>query len=157
LAGLLAQQTASAGVPLAVASSTVQAAMLFGAIGESEGFAAGSSTAISPHATALAKGDLKTMLLTKLKITTATLLAPALLGGGVVRLTKQVPAEPPSDQPQAKKTAPTVPPAAEKKPAADVAAQKPAGPPPTAAAGIVKAVNAEQRSITINDKGNELT
>src|SRR5207249_2669671 len=50
-----------------------------------------------------------------------------------------------------------LPPGVDKKPAADTLAAKPAPPPRTNAGGIVKAVNAEQRSITIDDKGTEYT
>ena len=68
---------ASACVPASVVSSTIKAASLF---------AAGKAVAtglISANATALTEGVLRTMLLTKLKIATAVLLAVGVLGAGL--------------------------------------------------------------------------
>ena len=68
---------ASACVPTAVVSSTIRAASLF---------AAGKAVAtglISANATALTEGVLRAMLLTKLKIATAVLLAVGVLGAGL--------------------------------------------------------------------------
>ena len=91
LAVLLARGTASAGVPAPLLSSTVKAASLFAA-----GRAAGP---ISANAAALTKEVLKTMLLSRIKITTAitttAFLALALAGAGLwqvrSRANEQVP------------------------------------------------------------------
>jgi RNA polymerase sigma factor (sigma-70 family) len=93
LAAVLSQQGASAGVPLSVASSTIQAASLF---------AAGQAAApgvLSVKAVALTEGVLKAMLLTKLRIATAVLVALAALGAGTAALTQQGLAEKPAEQP----------------------------------------------------------
>jgi RNA polymerase sigma factor (sigma-70 family) len=74
LAAALAEK-ASACVPASVVSSTIKAAILFAA---GQAAAAG---AISARVAALAEGALKTMLLTKLKIATAVLLAVVLVFG----------------------------------------------------------------------------
>jgi RNA polymerase sigma factor (sigma-70 family) len=93
LAALLARQTASAGLPLAVASSTIEAASRFAA-GQ-----AGTRGAISARAVALAEGVVKTMLLTRLKIATAVRVALAVLGTVAVALAPPVPAHTPDDPP----------------------------------------------------------
>jgi RNA polymerase sigma factor (sigma-70 family) len=76
LAAVLSQQMVSAGVPTSVASSTIRAASLF---------AAGQAAAISVQVAALTEGVLKSMLLTKLKIATAMLMAVGVLAGVGVR------------------------------------------------------------------------
>jgi hypothetical protein len=74
LAAVLAEHTASASVPTSVLNSTIKAAGLF---------AAGQAAAgISANVAALTEGVLKTMLLAKLKITTAVLLVAGVLGVG---------------------------------------------------------------------------
>ncbi len=75
LAAVLAQSAASASVPTAVESSTIKAASLF---------AAGQAAAgvISVKVAALTEGVLKTMLLSKLKIATALVLAALLAASG---------------------------------------------------------------------------
>jgi RNA polymerase sigma factor (sigma-70 family) len=101
LAAALAQ-TASAGVPASVASSTIKAATLF---------AAGPATAggMSIKAVALAEGVLRTMLLTKLKIATVVLgvllTAGGFLGSGLgigdrpgLDAVSAEPAPPPTDR-----------------------------------------------------------
>jgi RNA polymerase sigma factor (sigma-70 family) len=75
LAAALAEGTASALVPASLIDSTVQAAFLFAA---GQAAAAG---AISARAIALTEGVLKAMLLTKLKIATAVVLALAVVVG----------------------------------------------------------------------------
>src|SRR5262249_23212239 len=78
LAAALSQNAASAGVPMPLVISTVKAAT---------GAAAGQTAAAglaSAKIAAIAEGVLKTMLLTKLKIATAVLLAVGLAAGGVV-------------------------------------------------------------------------
>jgi outer membrane protein assembly factor BamB len=96
LATLLGQ-SASASVPAAVAANTIKAATLFAA-----GPAAG---AISARAVALAEGVIKTMLLTRLKIASALLLALAVLGA-VAALMQQVLADKPLDQAAPEKKGP---------------------------------------------------
>jgi RNA polymerase sigma factor (sigma-70 family) len=90
LAGVLAQNAASAGVPAPVVSSTIQAASLWAA-----GQAAASGV-ISAQVAALADGVLTTMFLTKLKIATAVLAVVAVLGTGAGRLTHRALAEKPT-------------------------------------------------------------
>jgi RNA polymerase sigma-70 factor (ECF subfamily) len=74
LVALFAQDTASATVPTSVVSSTIKAVALAPA-----GQAVASGT-VSLQATALAEGVLKTMLLTKLKIVSALLIAIVTVG-----------------------------------------------------------------------------
>jgi RNA polymerase sigma factor (sigma-70 family) len=75
LAAVLSQNVASAGAPTSVVSSTIKAASLFAA-GQ-----VAAPGAISARVAALTEGVLKTMLLTKLKIATAVLLAVVLVFG----------------------------------------------------------------------------
>jgi RNA polymerase sigma factor (sigma-70 family) len=80
VAVVLAQNVASAGVPIAVVSNTLEAATVFRA---GPGGAAGG--VISPEVAALTQGVLKTMLWSKLKVTTAVLLGVlACVGGSAV-------------------------------------------------------------------------
>jgi hypothetical protein len=90
LAALVAENGASAGVPTSVVSSTIKAASVMAA-GQSLGL-------ISAKVAALAEGVLKSMLLTKLKINIAVLLAVS-VGAGVwaAGLVHQ---RPTGDQPQ---------------------------------------------------------
>ena len=82
VAELLAQNVASAGVPMSVASSTIQSASVFAA---GQAAAAG---VISPKVAALAQGVLKAMLLTKFKMG-AVAIALFVLAGGAVILTSR--------------------------------------------------------------------
>jgi RNA polymerase sigma factor (sigma-70 family) len=93
LGAVLAENVASAGVPTSVVSSTIKATTLFAA-GQ-----AAATGAISTKVAALTEGVLKTMLLTKLKIATALLMALTLLGAGSVVLTRSLSA---AGEPQAK-------------------------------------------------------
>jgi cytochrome c peroxidase len=92
-AALLAAATwpaaASACVPAALASGTLQAAKLV---------AAGQAVAAvaSARVVALAEGVVKTMLLTKIKLAAAALVATALLAGGVSLAMRAAPADLPS-------------------------------------------------------------
>src|SRR5438270_6534339 len=106
LAAMLSRYEASAAVPPAVASSTIQAAGLY---------AAGQAAAggVSVKAVALAEGVLKAMLLAKLKTAAAVLVLVAVLGAAATALTQRVLAERPADPPRAEKTAPAGRPAAE--------------------------------------------
>jgi RNA polymerase sigma factor (sigma-70 family) len=131
LAAALAPQGASAGVPPAVVSTTIQAASLF---------AAGQATAtgvLPGRAVALAEGVLKTMLLTKLKLATAVLLAVAFLGTGAAALTQQVPADPPAPQP--------------------VQEKKDGAPESSHVSGLVKAVDFTKHTVTVAHQGGKDT
>jgi RNA polymerase sigma factor (sigma-70 family) len=146
LAAVLSQEAASAGLPASVASSTIQAATLFAA-----GPAAAAGV-LSSKAITLAEGVLKTMLLSKLKITTAVLVAVAALGVGTAALTQQGPAEKPAEQPVKAK------PVAAEKPADQKALAKKADAAlPTVTSGIVKAVDAPKNTLTITNKEGETT
>jgi RNA polymerase sigma factor (sigma-70 family) len=93
IATVIAQSTAAAGVPPLLMSSTVKAATLI---------AAGQAAAIcviSAKVATLTEGVLKTMLLTKLKIATAVLLAVAgLLIAGLSALTLPALAQKPAEE-----------------------------------------------------------
>jgi RNA polymerase sigma factor (sigma-70 family) len=133
LAAELSRQAASAGVPLSVVSSTIQAASL----------AAGSAAAagaLSARAVALTEGVLKTMLLSKLKIATAVLAALAVLGAGTAALTRQVPAEKAAQQKASGKEAD--PKASEKKEGEKDVRE---------VSGVVKGVNLGKSTVTIAD------
>jgi RNA polymerase sigma factor (sigma-70 family) len=92
LALMLSQNAASAGVPTSLVSSTIKAASLFAA-----GQAAATGL-VSAKVAGLAEGVLKTMLLTKVKIGTAVLLAVVTLGLGAGWLTHQALAEKPTSE-----------------------------------------------------------
>jgi RNA polymerase sigma factor (sigma-70 family) len=79
VAVVLAQDVASAGVPIAVVSNTIKAATVFAAGPASAG------GVIAPEVAALTQGVLKTMLWSKLKVATGVLLGVlACVGGGAV-------------------------------------------------------------------------
>jgi RNA polymerase sigma factor (sigma-70 family) len=149
LALALAQDVASASVPLPVASTTIKAATLLAA----EQAAAGG--ALSASAVALAEGVLKTMLLTKLKTATAVLVLATVLGGGAVALTQQVLADkrnndPPTTQ---KKEAFNQPATRQTQPAAQAAPdKKDVDLSRLVVSGIVKAVDAEKKTIIVADQ-----
>jgi RNA polymerase sigma factor (sigma-70 family) len=92
LAALLSQQAAAAGVPTTVVSSTLRAACLFSA---GQVAAVG---AVSVRSVALAEDVLKSLLLARLKVATAVLLALAVLAAGAIALTPRVPAGTPAEQ-----------------------------------------------------------
>jgi RNA polymerase sigma factor (sigma-70 family) len=125
LTAALAQNAASALAPTWVVVSTIKAAGLF-ATGQ-----AAASALISVNATALTEGVLKAMLLTKLKIATAVLLAVGFVGTGAGWLAHQALAEKPTDK------------------AAKHADQKDR----TEVSGVVKAVDASHNTILILAKG----
>jgi RNA polymerase sigma factor (sigma-70 family) len=77
LTAVLSQSTVSAGLPIPMVDSTVQAAIQFAA---GKAAAAG---AVSARVAALTKGVLKAMLMTKLKAVAALLLAVSVVGTGV--------------------------------------------------------------------------
>jgi RNA polymerase sigma factor (sigma-70 family) len=144
VAAVLSQQ-AAASVPPAVTSATIKAASLFAA-GE-----AAAPGALSGKAVALAEGVLRTMLITKLKIVTAVVVALAALGAGAA-LTQRAQADKPSG-----------PPAPEKQPVAERPANRPAEekkdaePPPASVRGVVKAVSVEKNTITVIRSASETT
>jgi RNA polymerase sigma factor (sigma-70 family) len=146
LAAVLAQNVASAGLPASVASSTIKAASLFAA---GQATAAG---AVSVRAVALAEGVLKTMLLTKLKIATALLVAVAFLGAAAAALTPREQAAKPAAPPVQEQPAQAV-----KPPAPAPAVNKEAETLPTLVRGVVKAVNAEKRTLTVAHREGETT
>jgi RNA polymerase sigma factor (sigma-70 family) len=86
LAAVLAQGAASAAVPAGVASRTVQAAGTYAARQAAVG-------ALSVRAVALAEGVLKAMLLSKLKMATALLVAVASFGVAATFFARHVPEE----------------------------------------------------------------
>src|SRR5262249_11201295 len=88
LAAVLSQKAASAGVPTSVVPSPIKAATLLAA-GQ-----AAATGAISAKVAALTEGVLKTMLVSKLKIATATLLVFAALIGGAGLIYQTQAAEP---------------------------------------------------------------
>jgi RNA polymerase sigma factor (sigma-70 family) len=163
LAALLAEQVAAAGVPLSVATRTIKAATLFAA-GQ-----AASAGATSAGAVALAEGVLRTMLLTKLKIATAMLLAVAVLVTSTAALTHVLAS--PTDREGAAPAEP-VPPAARQDPpppgiaavAQDQAPPTPAAKPPKDAepvpahvSGVVKAVDAQVKMLTVTHGDRDTT
>jgi RNA polymerase sigma factor (sigma-70 family) len=77
IATMLSQSAASAALPTSLAGSTIKAAITF---------AGGTAAAgmISAKAAALAKGVLKTMIMTQLKMAASVVLTAALLGGGLL-------------------------------------------------------------------------
>jgi RNA polymerase sigma factor (sigma-70 family) len=171
LAAVLAQNVASASMPSSLAFSTIKAASLFAA-----GQAAATGV-LSVKAVALAEGVLKTMLLTKLKIATAVLVAVAVLASGAAALTQQVLAEKPPRLASRERERPEVRPEAqpEKPPALasrererpEAQPEKPAVPPlkekkedeapPTVINGVVKGVDAAKNTLTVDDRGGEST
>jgi RNA polymerase sigma factor (sigma-70 family) len=142
LAAVLSQRAASARVPASVASSTIKAASLVAA-----GQAAAPSV-VSVKAVALAEGVLKTMLLTRLKIATAVLVAVvAALGTGAAALTQQVGAGKPADRAAAEQQ-PATQPVTEKK-------QSESG--TTVVSGVVKAVDAAKGTLTVSHREGDKT
>jgi RNA polymerase sigma factor (sigma-70 family) len=122
LAVVLAQNAALAGVPASMMSSTIKAASLFAA-----GPAAATGV-VSANVAGLAEGVLKTMLLTKVKIVTAALLAVATLGMGAGWLTHQVLAGKP----------------------ANTTHHSPLTTHQTEVSGVVKAVDASRSAVTLH-------
>jgi RNA polymerase sigma factor (sigma-70 family) len=112
LAAVLAQNEASAGVPIAVTLATIKAASRFAA-----GSAAGG--VLSVKAVVLAEGTLKAMLLSKLKVATAVLVAVAVLGATAAALPRQVSTGKPADRPLTEKIEAAEQPVTEKKDAAE--------------------------------------
>jgi RNA polymerase sigma factor (sigma-70 family) len=92
LAGELAQNAALAALPTSLVSSTIKAVSLFAA-GQ-----AGAAGVVSARVAGLAEGALKTMLLTKVNLGTAGLLAVATLGMGAGWLTHLALAEKPTSK-----------------------------------------------------------
>jgi RNA polymerase sigma factor (sigma-70 family) len=135
---VLSQHAVSAGVPPAVVSTTIQAATAFAA-----GQAAASGM-LSVKAVALTEGVLKTMLLSKLKIATAVLLAVVVLGAGAAGLTQNVLADPLAGQKAELPTGARVTPGQVDPMPADNAP----GEGPQVVDGLVQAVDAEKNTLT---------
>lgn len=91
LAAALAQNTASASLPIPVASATIKAAHIFAA-----GQAAAQSV-VSVKALALAEGVLRAMLLSKLKIPAALLVALVVFATGAASLAERARTDKPAD------------------------------------------------------------
>ena len=92
LATLLSHGVASASVPAPLVNSTIKAATFFAA-GQMAG-------AIASNVSVLTEGVLKTMLLTRLKLTTAVLLVVGVLGAGAAGLTYRAQAAENTDSPR---------------------------------------------------------
>jgi hypothetical protein len=141
-----------------VASAGVPASVVASTVRAGCLFAAGQG-AISPPAVALAEGVLRTMLLTKLKIATAVLAVVAVLGTAAAAITHQVLPGRPAAEVAAQKPAPA------EKPPVQPAAEKPVPPVqplkekkkeeeplPTVVTGLVKAVDAGSNFMIVEDK-----
>ena len=128
LAAMFAAQAASAAVPSTVISGTIHAAGLF---------AAGAGP-ISPQVLTLTQGVLKAMVLSKIKIATALVVAIGILGSGAGWLTHQALADKPGDKPAGK---------------ADKPGEKPIKGAPqnqTEVSGVVKAVDAAKKTLVFH-------
>jgi RNA polymerase sigma factor (sigma-70 family) len=99
LAMLMSNNAASASTSAALIDSTVKAAAIF-ATGQ-----AGAMSTISPNVIALTHGVLRTMLLTKLKLSGVVLMLIALVGLGGVALAQRTPAERPAAAPPGERAA----------------------------------------------------
>jgi small nuclear ribonucleoprotein (snRNP)-like protein len=135
LAAILCQNSASAGVPAPLMTTTVQAAALL----------AGGETAagvISAKVISLTEGVLKAMLMTKLKATAAIVMVLGLLMAGSGTLLHHALAGAPADRPAAAEKPRT--PAA---PEARAAREQPKDGP--TAAGALQSVDAAKNTITI--------
>lgn len=159
LAAMLAQNGASASVPSSVASSTIQAAVLFAAQPTA------ATGLVSAKAVALAEGVLKTMLLTKLKIATAVLVMVAVvgLGGTGAAALRQQTRYNPNAEWSASLTPNSVEPlaqplVAQKEPADQLVKDKKQDEAPArVVSGVVKAVDAAQNILTVAHKEGEDT
>jgi RNA polymerase sigma factor (sigma-70 family) len=96
LATLLATAAAKAVVPLPLLSNTVRAALWFARA------EAGSASAVSVQAVALARGAFRTMFLNKLQIAATVLLATAMLGTGATMLLRAAPQAAPQQPAEAR-------------------------------------------------------
>jgi RNA polymerase sigma factor (sigma-70 family) len=139
LAAALSHGVASANLPVSVASLTIKAASLVAA------GPAAVAGCISAEAVALAEGVLKTMLLNKLKIATAVVVAIGILGAGGIALTQRALADKPAEPPAKEKPAqlaqkPAAPPATENRPSEVI---------PTVVNGVVKSVDAAANTVTV--------
>src|SRR5262245_56592007 len=143
---LVLPQTASGQMPLAIASTTIHAAILFAA-GRHASLGATSAKAVT-----LAEGVLKTMLLSKLKLATAALVVVTALGLGVAALGQQRPDTAPAPSPTNQKNQERTP---ADKGAAQPAVEKKAEAPPMIVTGVVKAVDAGKKSLTVSHRDGE--
>jgi RNA polymerase sigma factor (sigma-70 family) len=144
----LSRNQAAAGMPAWVATTTIRAGSLFAA-GQ-----AAAPDAISIKAVALAEGVLKNMLLSKLKIATAVLLALAFLGAGAAALTLPGPVGKPADLASGERQRPELllekpEPAKEKKEPVVQPVKEKDEPIPPGVSGVVLAVDAEKHTLTV--------
>jgi RNA polymerase sigma factor (sigma-70 family) len=149
LAAAVAEQLAEASMPASVASITIKAATRF---------AAGQAAATSVHAVALAEGVLKTMLLTKLKITTGLVLAAAVLSTGAATFAHRAFFDEPPARAKEKPAVtdkPAAAPAQNKEPEPAANARKRAEPIPDHVSGLVKAVDVPNSKLTVVHQGTE--
>src|SRR5262249_11083391 len=142
---LLRQNLATGQTPASLTSTTIQAAVLFAA---GQASAAGKASAV---AIALAEGVLKTMLLSKLKLTVAMLMLLAMLGIGVAAFAQTRPRDSKADPNAAQQ------PVRSDKPVVQPTPENKAEAPPKLVAGIVKAVDAGKRTITVTHRDGETT
>jgi RNA polymerase sigma factor (sigma-70 family) len=154
----LAQNAASACVPPALTTAAIKAANLL---------AAGQAAAgvISTQAVALAEGVLKTMLLSKLKVTSVVVLLVAVVGVGAAAFMKPAPAahpaNPPTTEKQPQDAKPGDPPPKQKQAVAargaDAAVKETRQPEtlPTTVSGVLKAVDAATGVLTVVHREGE--
>jgi RNA polymerase sigma factor (sigma-70 family) len=161
--GVLLSQTVSAGLPASVVSRTIKAA----------GFMAAGQAAVpglvSVKAALLAEGVLRTMLLTKLKIVTAVLVFAAAVSTCAAALSLPRATENPAGEPQPAALPGQRPPhlASRERKRPEHAAEKLAAQPapqkkeseklPTLVSGVVKAVNAESKTLTVRHREGDTT
>jgi Cu/Ag efflux protein CusF len=127
LATVLSQQVSSASVPGTLMSATIHAAGLF----------ASGSDQLSPQVLTLTQGVLKAMAITRIKIVMSVVLAIGMLGTGAGWLTHHALADKPGDKPVQKPS---------EKPAKTPAAPQ----DQTQVSGVVKAVDASNKTIVLH-------
>jgi RNA polymerase sigma factor (sigma-70 family) len=163
LGALLSQTAALAGPPASVVSGAIKAACFF---------AAGQVAApgvVSVKAALLAEGVLRTMLLSKLKIATVVLVIVAAVSTGAAAFTLQravesppgehrpaaLPDEKAADLASRERKRPERP--AQKATAQPAKEEKENEPLPTLVSGIVKAVNAKSKTLTVSHRDGDST
>jgi hypothetical protein len=141
LAAVLAQNTATAGVPAPVVASTIKAASVFAA-GQ-----AAAADSVPPKVAALTEGVLKVMLLSKLKIATAVLLVLACVGATLVTFLPEAAGQQPAAAGVKAESYRVV--VATKQDDGQRVVKKVAV-PPGAVAGVVSAVDAKANRISVS-------
>lgn len=146
LAAALAERAAACGLPPMLVADTIRAGLA------STGLAA--AGALPANVAALSEGVLRTMLLNKIKIATAVLVACALLGIGGVAVSQRAQAEKPADKPTVAEQPTKAPEALATKPA--IAPIKDAA-VPEFISGVVTAVDADHRVVSVAHRNGEDT